>query len=113
MSFLIYEVSPKYFAGEQAVASNYITLRSPYWDDEIISLAYEISLSTIGFSESLPRKDKYLEAVLQANLIKTNKELSKLLIGGIPLNAFSVNNKFIYNLFRIFWRTPAKMVDHI
>jgi len=113
MSFLIYEVSPKYFAGEQGVASNYTTLRSPFWDDEIISLAYEISLSTLGFSESLPQKDKYLEAVLQANLIKTNRELSKLLIGGIPLNAFSVNNKLIYNLFRIFWRTPNKIFNYI
>jgi asparagine synthetase B (glutamine-hydrolysing) len=113
MSFLVYEVSPKYFAGEHAIASNYTTLRSPYWDDEIISLAYEISFSTIGFSESLPKKNKYLEAVLQANLIKTNNELSKLLIRGIPLEAFSINNTFIYNLVRLLWRGPAKIVDHI
>jgi len=113
MSFLIYEVSPKYFAGELAIASNYTTLRSPYWDDDIISLPYEISFGTIGFSESLPLKDKYLEAVLQANLIKTNKKLSRLLIRGIPIYAYSINNKFIYNLLRILWRGPAKIVDYV
>jgi asparagine synthetase B (glutamine-hydrolysing) len=113
MSFLIYEVSPKYFAGEHAIASNYTTLRSPYWDDEIISLVYEISFSTIGFSESLPLKDKYLEAVLQANLIKTNKEISKFTLRGVPIYAYSTNNKFIYNLIRILWRGPAKIIGYI
>ena len=113
MSFLIYEVSPKYFAGELGLASNYTTLRSPYWDDDIISLAYEISLGTLGFSESLSQKDKYLEVVLQANLIKTNKDLSRLLIGRVPLTAFSVNNKLLYNLFRILWRSPNKIVHYI
>lgn len=113
MSYLIYEVSPKYFAGEHAIASNYTALRSPYWDDEIISLVYEISFSTIGFSESLPLKDKYLEAVLQANLIRTNKELSKLTLRGIPIYAYSINNKFIYGLLRLFYRGPNKIIDYI
>ena len=113
MSFLIYEVSPKYFAGEHAIASNFTTLRSPYWDDDIISLAYEISFSTIGFSESLPEKDKYFEAVLQANLIETKKNFSKIKIRGVPIYAYSVNNKFIYNLIKILWKGPSKIVDHI
>ena len=112
MSFLIYEVSPKYFAGEHAIANNYTTLRVLYWDDEIISLAYEISLSTIGFSESLPKMDRYLEAGLIANLIKTNKELSKLLMKGVPLIAYLINSKFVYNLFRILWRTPDKVASY-
>jgi hypothetical protein len=113
MSFVIYENSPKRFGGEQAIANNYTTLRSPYWDDEIISLAYKISFATIAFSEYLPIPDKYLQSVLQTNLIKTNKELSKLLIWGIPIYAYSINNKFIYNLLRILWRGPAKIVDYI
>lgn len=113
MSFVIYENSPKRFGGEQAIANNYTTHRSFYWDDEIISLAYEISFATIGFSEYLPMQDKYLQSVLQANLIKTNKELSKLLIWGIPIHAYSINNKFIYNLLRILWRGPVKIVDYL
>ena len=113
MSFLIYEVSPKYFAGEYAIASNYTTIRSPFWDDDIISLVYEISFGTIGFSESLPIKDKYLEAVLQANLIKANGKLSNLLIRGVPLAAYSINNKLIYNLLRILYRGPGKIFSYI
>jgi hypothetical protein len=113
MSYLIYEVSPKYFAGEHAIASNYTTLRSPYWDNDIISLPYEISFGTIGFSESLPVKDKYLEAVLQVNLIRINDKLSHLPIRNLPLIAYSINNKLIYNILRVLWRGPIKINNYI
>ncbi len=113
MSFLIYEISPKHWVGEHAIAGNYSTLRTPYWDDEIISLVYEISFGTIGFSESFPLKDKYLEAVLQANLIRTNRELDNLNIRGIPIYGYSINNKLIYYLLKILWRGPSKITSYI
>jgi len=109
LSFLIYEVSPKHFGGEGAVAGNYTTLRSPYWDPAIISLSYEIALGTLGFSESLPNWDRYLECVLQANLIRTNRALAKLSLKGVPTWAYASNNKALYGLIRTCFSGPGKL----
>lgn len=109
LSFLIYEVSPKHFAGEAAVAGNYTTLRSPYWDPAIISLSYEIALSTLGFSESAANKNKYLECVLQASLIQTNPALAKLSIKGVPIWSYTLNNRALHGLTRTWFRGPEKL----
>jgi len=109
LSYLIYEVTPNYFAGQAAIADNYSTLRSPYWDADIIQLSYEIEYSTLGFSESLFKKDKYRECVLQAYLMQSNKTFSKVPFHDIPLRFFSINYKFLYNLYRTVRKGPNKV----
>ena len=109
LSYLVYEVAPRYFAGEAAVASNYTQLRSPFWDPEIVQLAYDIEPGTLGFSESLTQKDKYFERVLQARLIGSKREYANLPINGIPLAAFARNSKMLYHFSRFLWRAPKKI----
>jgi asparagine synthetase B (glutamine-hydrolysing) len=109
LSYLVYEVAPRYFAGEAAVANNYTQLRSPFWDPEIVRLAYDIDAGTLGFSESLRQKDKYLECVLQARLISSKRKYADLPINGIPIAAYARNSKPLYQFNRFLWRAPKKI----
>ncbi len=109
LSYLIYEVAPKYFAGEAAIANHYSTFRTPFWDTDIIRLSYEIEFATLGFSEHLDRKDKYRECVLQASLIRNIKHIPHVPFRGIPLHLYSSNNKILYTLYRVFNRGPSKI----
>lgn len=113
LSFLIYETTPKHFAGEAAIANNFSKFRTPYWDADIIRLSYEIEYGTLGFSESLNKKDKYRECALQAFLIQNNISFSKIPYNGISLRSFSKNNKFLYNVNRIVRRGPKKIISLI
>lgn len=100
LSYLIYEITPKHFAGEASIAGNYSLYRTPYWDSDIMNLAYEIEYGTLGFSERLKMKDRYLECVLQSILIGSNSPLKKIPIKGVPLSSFSRNNKVRYKVDR-------------
>lgn len=109
LSYLVYEVAPRYFAGEAAVAGNYTLLRSPFWDPEIIQLAYDIEAGTLGFSESLAQKDRYLERVLQARLICSKSTYASIPIDGIPLTMYARNSKLRYRFNRFLRKVPKKM----
>ena len=109
LSYLVYEITPKHFAGEAAIANNYSTFRTPYWDEDIIQLSYEIEYGTLGFSESLRKKDTYREKILQAFLVQNNKYFSEASIYGLPLNLFANNNKLLYNANRAIKRGPKKI----
>jgi asparagine synthetase B (glutamine-hydrolysing) len=109
LSYLIYEIAPKYFAGEAAIANNYSTFRTPYWDTDIVKLSYEIAYGTLGFSESSVKQDKYRQCVLQTFLIQRNETFSKIPLHHIPLKLFSNNDKLRYNLYRIIQRGPQKI----
>lgn len=101
VSFLVYEVTPKHFSGEVAIANNFTTFRTPYWDPDIIALSYEIEYATLGFSEALPKKDKYLETLLQSFLIGNNASFSMLPFRGMPLKVFSSGRRFSHHLSRV------------
>ena len=114
LSFLVYETGPKYFAGESAIANQYATFVSPYWDSEIINLSYEVEYSTLGFSEKLKNKDKYRECLMQAYIIERNNKLKRVAIkGGLPIKAFTSDNKLVYNLYRFLRRGPKKVMSII
>jgi len=53
LSYMLYELSPKYFGSELAIAKHFTTLRVPAWDNDIIDLSYSIRNSTISFSQFL------------------------------------------------------------
>ena len=72
LSYLVYEVAPKYFGGEAAIAGNYTVFRAPYWDIDLIRLAYETEYSTLRFSRFSEKKDTYRENVMQASVITTD-----------------------------------------
>ena len=100
LSFLVYEVGPKLLGGYAAIVNNYSQFRSPYWDPDIVQLAYEIEYSTLGFSLALPKKDRYREKFLQAYITKQNSLFSNTLLQGYPLSLYALNNKFIYFMLR-------------
>ena len=110
LSYLVYETGPKYFSGESSIANNYAKYISPYWDSDIINLAYEIEHSTIGFSEKYIKKDKYRECLMQAFIIEQNKKLREIPIkGGIPIKAFTCNRRIVYEMYRALIRGPLKI----
>jgi len=114
LAYLVYEVAPKYFAGEAALADNYVTFRVPYWDTEIINLAYQIEFSTINFSRFLPiKKDTYRENVLQAYLISQNKKFTEIPINGLPPQIFARDNKGMYQLYRAIKSGPTWLKNRL
>jgi asparagine synthetase B (glutamine-hydrolysing) len=101
LSFLVYEVASNHFVGETFIANNYSTIRVPYWDTDIIRLAYEIEYSTLTFSMFLPtRRDPYRENLLQAYLFQRNPEFAKLPIYDVPPTLRSENGKLRYYAYK-------------
>ena len=102
LSYILYEVSPKYFAGELAVAKHFTTLRIPAWDNDIIDLSYSIRNSTLSFSQFLAhhKRESIEEMILQAYLISKNVgALREIPVYGVPPKIFS-KGKSIYHLAR-------------
>ena len=114
LSYLVYETGPKHFSGESAIANSYGSYVSPYWDSDIMNLAYEVEFGTIGLSEKHNKKDRYRECLLQSFIIGKNRNFRKIPIkGGIPLMAYTCNNKFAYQFFRVFTRGPGKIMEMV
>ncbi|MFX0198609.1 MAG: hypothetical protein ACFFCW_21010 [Candidatus Hodarchaeota archaeon] len=103
LSYMLYEVSPKYFAGELAIAKHFTTLRIPAWDKDIIALSYSMENSTLSFSQFLPhyKRGSTEEMILQAYLISKNGGiLREISVYGVPPKIFS-KGKCIYHFVRI------------
>jgi asparagine synthetase B (glutamine-hydrolysing) len=107
LSFFVYEVGPKHFGGEAAIADNYTIFRVPYWDKDIIQLAYEIEYSTLEFSHFSTKKDEYRENVMQAYLISQNPGYKNIPIKGLPVTVFASDNRLLYQLNRAIRRGPG------
>jgi len=113
LSYMLYEVSPKYFAGELAIAKHFTTLRIPAWDNDIIDLCYSIRNSTLSFSRFLAdyKSESMEEMLLQAYLISKNEgALREIPVYGLPPKTFS-KGKCIYHLVRIKNLGPKKVVN--
>jgi asparagine synthetase B (glutamine-hydrolysing) len=80
--YSIYEISPKYFGGEAAIANNFAAFRCPYWDSDVIGLACEIVYSTLAFSKFAPTRDDVREEMLQSYILKRDPRLANELIRG-------------------------------
>jgi hypothetical protein len=110
---MLYEVSPKHFAGELAIAKYFTTLRIPAWDNDIIDLAYSIRNSTLSFSQfsAHHKRGSMEEMVLQAYLISKNGgALREIPVYGVPPKMFS-KGKSICRLVRIKNLWPKKIVN--
>jgi len=113
LSYILYEVSPKHFAGELAIAKHFTTLRIPAWDNDIIDLSYSIERSTLSFSQFLShhKRGSVEEMILQAYLISKNGgALREIPVHGVPPKMFS-KGKIIYHLGRIKNLGPKKIVN--
>jgi asparagine synthetase B (glutamine-hydrolysing) len=111
LSYLVYEAAPKYFGAEAAIASNYVVLRTPYWDADIVQLAYDITLGTLGLSRDLPAKDHQKESVLQASLIRRQGTLDRIAIAHIPVRVWAKDDHLVHQLHRILRRGPRKLLS--
>jgi asparagine synthetase B (glutamine-hydrolysing) len=113
LSYILYEVSPKHFAGELAIAKHFTTVRIPAWDNDIIDLSYSIRNSTLSFSQFLPhyRRGSMEEMILQAYLISKNAgALREIPVYGVPPQLFS-KGKSVYHLARIKNLGPKRIVN--
>jgi asparagine synthetase B (glutamine-hydrolysing) len=104
LSFILYEISSKYFCGEIKISNNYTTLRVPSWDSKIIDLSYSIKQSTLSFSEfSEHIRGGKEEVVLQSYLLnKLSPRFAKI---PVQLERPDINFKggtfyYIYRIYR-------------
>lgn len=110
LSYLVYEVAPKYFGGEAAIANNYLTFRAPYWYTDLVALAYETQYSTLRYSKFRHRgPDPFGENVMQANVIRRNPRFAQLPINGIPLDVYASGNRALYQLVRLGVRSYERL----
>lgn len=99
--YLMYVAGPRYFGGQAAIANCYSTFRTPYWDRKLVQFAMDIKLGTVGLSKLLPRKDKYLETILQASVVARNKKLVKVPYLNLPINVFTKRSRTSYHFHRV------------
>jgi hypothetical protein len=99
--YLMYVAGPQYFGGQAAIANSYSTFRTPYWDPELIQLAMDVDLGTVGFSRQLSSKDKYREAALQASIVARNPAFRDIPYLNLPIEAFSKGDPLRFQLHRI------------
>jgi len=101
LSYFLYEIAPKYFGGELAIAGNFSTLRVPYWDDKIVDLAYSQEYSTLSFSKFCRKaSNSRAENILYSYLMyKKAPLLARMPIYGKPPWVFLMGN-VVYQLYR-------------
>ena len=102
VNFALYEIATKYFGGESAIASNYLTFRPPYFDLDIINLLYTNENSALGFSpyQNKKKDNSYRKYVMQTKVICTNPEFKNGYFRGLPIVVFARNNKLMYKASR-------------
>lgn len=111
MSYDIYEVDPKYFGGEAAIASNYFTIRLPYLDIDIINLGYKTEIGYLGLSP-YTKKEKNLnfkKYVFQTKVMSTNPVFRRTFIRGMPVSLYAYGNKFVFQVCKLFIRGFARL----
>lgn len=107
--FLVYENAPKYFGGESAIARQFMVYRTPFWDSRVVELAFQLDRGTVGLSTRLPAKDRYVEAGLQAHLIRESPHYGSASIKGISAAAYARGNRSLYRLERVLRLGPKKL----
>jgi len=113
LSYVVYEVGPKYFLGDMTLANRFSTLRVPFWDEDVIQLAYEIEYSTLTLSRFVPPPTEWrMENRLHAYLLSSNPELARLPMERIPLNVV-LGSKTNLLLYRWLIDRPRKMLRMI
>lgn len=111
MSYDIYEVNPKYFGGECAIASNFITLRCPYFDRDILDMAFKTEIGNLGLSP-YHKKEKeisFKKFVFQTKVMNTNPNFKYTFINGMPILLFAIGNKLLFKICRLFIRGFMKI----
>jgi hypothetical protein len=94
LSYEIYELAPKYYAGEMSIAKHFTNLRIPALDKHIIDLSFSIKFSTLSFSEYQLnyKRGSRDEKILQSYLIVTNGgNLQNIAIGGTSPRSIFIN----------------------
>ena len=98
LRYLVYENAPKHFGGEAALASNYLRFRTPYWDPRMVGLAFSTEGGTLGLSERLARKDKFVEATVQARVIRRGSAYGGGTVHGVSVSTWARGNRTLYRI---------------
>ena len=116
MLFDNYEINPKYFGGELSIASNYLTIRLPYLDMDILKFAFNSEFSNLGLSPYIHEK-KYLSFknyIFQSKIICSNPPFRKTYINGMPITLYAKGDNLLFKLSRLFIRGFAYLKgEHI
>ena len=107
--FLVYEIAPKYFGGEAAIARNSLLYRTPYWDSRVVDLAFSLDRGVVGLSTRLPAKDRYVESGLQAHLIGKSLHYGRAPVKGVSAAAYARGRRSLYKLERMLRLGPRKL----
>jgi len=110
LRYLVYESGPKYFGGEAALAGTRLTYRTPYWDARVVTMAFTVAQGTLGFSERLPVKDRFLECGLQGHLIRCSPHYAGAPVKGASPSVYAQSNRLLYRLERSLRRGPGWLV---
>jgi asparagine synthetase B (glutamine-hydrolysing) len=108
--YSIYELSPKYFAGEAAIAGNFASFRCPYWDHRIIDLACTSTYSTLTLSRFAATKTAVEKGMLQAHILVRSGFLPKEPIRGrVPADLFDPSPSLVSRCRTLAHRLKARL----
>lgn len=96
----IYVVMPRYFGGEYNLSHNWVTLRIPFLDTDILNFIFSTKIAGLGFSEYATQKGaEHDERLLQAFLItKKNSRLRHTYVGNVtPSSILNGGIQLIFN----------------
>lgn len=110
-NYCIYEINPKYFGGEVAIANNFKTMRLPFLDFDLLQFAYRSELSNIGFSGyRLNLKDISVKKYrFQSKIICSNQAFQNTIINGLPVSLYAQDNKIFFYVGRFLIRALQKL----
>ena len=111
--FQCYEVAPKYFGGELAIANNFVSLRVPFWDHELIKLSFSTNYSTLKFSKFREKnKFSFSKNILLSKIISGNPKLKFSFIQGMPVILYATKSIFLFKLSKLFIRGYAYLTGY-
>ena len=110
-NYCIYEINPKYFGGEVAIANNFKTIRLPFLDFDLLQFAYRSELSNLGFSGYRQNlKDISVKKYrFQSKIICSNQDFKNTTINALPVSLYAQDNKIIFHVGRFLIRALQKV----
>jgi asparagine synthetase B (glutamine-hydrolysing) len=105
--YLMYVAGSRYFGGQAAIANQYSTFRTPYWDRRMVQFGMDIELGTVGLSTGTTAKSKYEETVLQGTVVARHPQLRKVPYMNLPVSVFARKTSASYQIHRVLRKTKT------
>lgn len=110
LTFAHYELAAKHFGGELALADNFVSMASPYWDADIRHLSYHSNLSTLTLTPFIHDQFPYWKRhSLFGHVLNRHDVFRRLPVHGLLPAHYAPGSKLPYLFHKVLRHGPGRI----